>query len=636
MAFPPGRPKYAESSKHIQPCFLECFLTRLLCFFIIMVGAKIALPRFYSKKLPFFSPCFGTHTFYFASMTRRIQILLVLVFTTVLSIAQSRYDVVINEIMADPTPLVGLPSNEWIELKNTSPTAVNLLGWRIADMTGQSGALPSFLLQPDSLVIVCTGSAFAAMSAFGTTITVTSFPSLDNAGEMLRLKRADGATMHAVRYDSKWYDNALKAEGGWSLEMIDSRSPCQGASNWGASIHPSGGTPGQNNSIGSPNPDDRPPVLLRAYSPLSAEIVIVFDEPVDSAVAASVQNFVVHGGPSIFGVTVVPPLFDRVILSLASPLAEGMSYNIEVSGIGDCGGNIIGPGAGVRTGLAAPPLMDDIIINEILFNPRPGCPDYVEFFNRSDKILDASQLFIANRNAAGDITSAQVFTDEHFLLFPGEYLVACADPEAIGLHYLVTDHSRFLQPGSMPSFPDDGGVVLLLDQQGAVLDELSYADDWHFALITDPEGISLERIDPNTETQQSTNWHSAASTAGYGTPGYSNSQFLQQAFVGGSLEILPRVFSPDNDGLDDVVGIYYKMDGPGYVGNLTIFNAAGRAVRPLVRNGTLAAEGHWYWDGLDEWQSKLPLGVYIAVLEVFNLQGRRRQFRKVIVVARKL
>ena len=92
--------------------------------------------------------------------------------------AQNRYDVVIDEIMADPGPPVSLPENEWIELKNTSPAPINLQNWRIGDASGQSGPLPSFILQPDSLVIVCTGSAVTALSAFGTTIAVTSFPSL--------------------------------------------------------------------------------------------------------------------------------------------------------------------------------------------------------------------------------------------------------------------------------------------------------------------------------------------------------------------------------------------------------------------------------------------------------------------------
>ena len=95
-----------------------------------------------------------------------------------------QYDVVIDEIMADPTPQVGLPNSEWIELKNTSSFPINLQGWKLSDVTGQTGAMPNFILQPDSFVIVCTGSAVPALSPFGNVISVTSFPSLDNDGDL--------------------------------------------------------------------------------------------------------------------------------------------------------------------------------------------------------------------------------------------------------------------------------------------------------------------------------------------------------------------------------------------------------------------------------------------------------------------
>ena len=159
--------------------------------------------------------------------------------------AQNRYDVVIDEIMADPSPQVGLPNNEWIELKNTSAFPINLQGWRIGDATGTSGPMPNFTLLPDSFVIVCTGSAVVAMSAFGATISVTSFPSLDNDGDQLFLRAANGTTIHAVSYTSAWYQNELKKDGGWALEMMDTKNPCAGSSNWRASVSTTGGTPGK-------------------------------------------------------------------------------------------------------------------------------------------------------------------------------------------------------------------------------------------------------------------------------------------------------------------------------------------------------------------------------------------------------
>src|ERR1051325_5444352 len=92
---------------------------------------------------------------------------LLLLFIPFLALSQNRYDVVIDEIMADPSPQIGLPNNEWIELKNTSDLSINLQGWRIGDASGQSGTMPDFTIQPDSFVIVCSSGALAMMSVFG-------------------------------------------------------------------------------------------------------------------------------------------------------------------------------------------------------------------------------------------------------------------------------------------------------------------------------------------------------------------------------------------------------------------------------------------------------------------------------------
>jgi hypothetical protein len=168
------------------------------------------------------------------------------------------------------------------------------------------------------------------------------------------------------------------------------------------------------------------------------------------------------------------------------------------------------------------------------------------------------------------------------------------------------------------------------------VDEVKYKDDWHFKLIDNAEGVALERIDPVAASQDANNWHSAASTAGYGTPTYKNSQYKLVQSINATIELSPKVFSPDNDGRDDITTIQYKVDAPGYVVNITIFDAAGRPIRNLVRNGTLALTGYWNWDGLDDKGNKLPVGTYIIFTEIFNLQGKKQQFKNTVVLARKL
>ena len=567
---------------------------------------------------------------------KTLSLLIVILLASAYLRAQNRYDIVIDEIMADPTPQVGLPNNEWLELKNITTAPINLQNWRIGDATGQSGSLPNFTLQPDSFVIVCTGSAVAAMSAFGTTISVTSFPSLDNDGDQLFLKAPNGKTIHAVSYSSSWYQNEVKKDGGWTLEMIDTKSPCAGISNWKASINASGGTPGKKNSTDAVSNDQTAPQLKRAYTTDNVTIILVFDEPIDSLKGATIANYSIDGGLTINNAVTLSPLFNQVQLKTNNPLTANTVYTITANNITDCKNNTIGSANKAKVGLPVDASTGEWIINEILFNPKPNGFDYVEFYNNSNKIFDASKLYIANRNSNGVISSIKALSAAPQYIFPGDYIVTTEDADNLALNYLVKNPDNVLVVSSMPSFSDDEGDVVALNFQGNVVDEVKYKDDWHFKLIDDAEGVALERIDPAGPSQDETNWHSAASTAGYGTPTYKNSQYKLLNAINAKIEISPKVFSPDNDGRDDIVAIQYQVREPGYVANITIFDAAGRPVRNLVRNGTLGLTGYWSWDGLNDKGLKLPVGAYIVFTEIFNLQGKKNTFKNSLVLARKL
>ncbi|MGI8599409.1 MAG: lamin tail domain-containing protein [Chitinophagaceae bacterium] len=569
-------------------------------------------------------------------ITRWLPFLLLLTFNTSgFSQVIQRYDVVISEIMADPTPQVGLPNAEFIELKNVSGRPINLAGWRISTSTSTSGAFPSFQLEADSFVILTTTSQVTNFMPFGKVLAVPSFPALPNDGSVLTLRSNEGRTIHSVEYNMDWYKNPLKREGGWSLEMIDDRNPCSGTTNWKASTDPSGGTPGKKNSVDAVNPDKTPPRLLRTYSLDSVTIVAVFDEPLDSLFAATINNYSISNNIAINSASPVAPLFSTVILKLASPILPETTYTLNVTNLHDCSGNVIGIHNHSKVGLAQEPVPSDIIINEILFNPKPNGYDFVEFYNRSNKILDLSNLSVGNRNSAGSLASIRKLTTTPYLLFPGEYIVVTENPASLTTLYFVSEPSRILTL-SLPSYPNTNGTVVLLNEQGTVVDEVPYSEKWHFDLITNREGISLERIDPSGPSNNPSNWHSAASTAGYATPGYKNSQFLQANRSNIKIEVLPKVFSPDGDGYDDFAIINYNVNEPGYVANITIFDAAGRPVKQLARNNLMGVTGSWKWDGLDDKGSKLPIGTYIIFAELHNLQGKKEQIKKTIVLARRL
>jgi hypothetical protein len=275
----------------------------------------------------------------------------------------------------------------------------------------------------------------------------------------------------------------------------------------------------------------------------------------------------------------------------------------------------------------------DVVINEILFNPKPNGVDYVEVYNRSNKIFDLRDMYITNRSSAtGQLGTTRQLSSTNILFFPGDYYVISENGNIVKQQYTAKTQDNFVDVSSMPSFPDDRGVVVLLNAQGAIVDELSYDKKWHFALIDNEEGVSLERIDYNKPTQKN-NFHSAASTAGFGTPGYQNSQFRNDLQVQGDVTVTPKTFSPDNDGTDDFAIINYQVSERGYVATITIYDAAGRPVRVLSKNATLALSGSFRWDGLDDKNRKVPVGAYVIYTEIFNLNGKKKAFKNAVIVA---
>lgn len=549
----------------------------------------------------------------------------------------NRFDIVIDEIFPDPSPVIGLPNSEFVELKNNSNVAISLRNWKLTDGSSTATIAADFILQPDSFVIICPNTALSAFRNFGNTIGVSNFPSLNNDADKLFLYSPDGKTIHAVEYSIAWYQNDVKREGGWTLEMIDTRNACAGISNWKASTDPSGGTPGRKNTVDGINPDDISPALIRTHTRDSTTIIAVFDEPVDSLSASTTAHYTIDKGIgtpiAAIPITAFPT---QVELTLRTPVKANFVYHLSVSNIPDCAGNPIGIFNTVQTGLPESAGYFDIVINEILFNPPPDGYDYIEIYNRSNKIIDLQQLYIANRNTTGSLSNIQQLSDKPYLFFPGEYGVLTENSFWLRTKYLVKNPANVFELSSLPSLPDDKGHIAIANRQGEIIDHLAYEKQWHFALIDDDEGVSLERINYNDSTQNRHNWTSAASTAAFGTPGTQNSQFRADLSARGSVIISPQLFSPDNSGADDFTTIHCRMTEPGYVINITIFDVHGRPVRHLVRNATIGLSSNFVWDGTNNEQKKLPIGNYIILTEIFNLQGKTKKIKNVVTLGRRL
>lgn len=549
------------------------------------------------------------------------------------------YDVVINEIMARPSPSNGLPEFEYLELYNTSDYRIDLTGWFIRVGT-TTRSIPESQIQPGGFLILCHQNNVQPFKNYGKTIGISSFPAISDAGQTISLLNNQEQVISSVAYTDKWYGSTFKASGGWSLEQKDPSNPCAGRSNWSASMNPSGGTPGTTNSIFSHNPDLQKPSVSRAVPISSTMLRVFFSESyhylsVSSPNLFSVDNQVGHPAQVILN----PPLFRWVDLIFSSPFLPGLTYTVNVEQfITDCAGNILGARNSVRFELPSQPENFDLVVNEILFNPMEEGVDFVEVYNRSNKVINLQDVLIASRElSSGVLKSIYQASNEGFLIFPSDFAVITTRSDLVLRDYYSPNIYGFSEIPQLPAFNNDKGNVVLLNKSLEVLDEFSYDEKMHYPLLTGAKGVSLERINYNKETNDPLNWHSASQTVGFATPAYQNSQFKDVIDLSErEIVIDPDIFSPDNDGVDDLVNIYYEFEKPGFVVNITIFDSRGKIIRKLVRNQFLGTSGFFSWDGTNDARQMSPLGIYLIFIDLFHSDGTVKQIKKTCVLAGKL
>jgi hypothetical protein len=550
---------------------------------------------------------------------------------------EKAFDVVINEIMADPDPPEILPDAEYVELFNRTGYPIPLKDW-IFESGSSRKVLPDVTINARGFIILTKGNLF---SAFGTSVDLfTSSSFLSNEGSTLGLRNKEGRVIHSVTYATDWYQNSLKANGGWSLEMIDPANPCGCADNWKATVDGTGGTPGRVNSVFDSNKDTIEPRIQRAIPQDLETVKVIFSEAMDSL------SLIVHGkwlmvneSEIIDSITLISPDFSMLELHLPVSLQKGTIYTIlPGDSIYDCAGNPLLKDHSVRVAIPDSIEPNDIVVNEILSNPATDGERFIELYNRSDKILDYRDLVLASFDTlAGEPSDIVAAAEDGYLSFPGDYAVLTVDPSEIKKRYFTPNPDGFLTLSKMPSFGNDAGIVVIAKKSDQrIVDLVKYSKDMQFALLSATDGVSLERISPARPSDEKDNWHSAGSACGFATPGYLNSQFTNPGETGNTISVSPDIFTPDNDGKNDVLTLQIHPENPGFMGSVSIFDSKGRFVRQLIKNQLLSDLNIYTWDGTDENGRKSSIGIHLLYCELVNPDGKVRRIKKAIVLGGKL
>lgn len=543
-------------------------------------------------------------------------------------------DIVINEVMADPSPFVGLPEWEFVELYNNTGTLINLNDFVFVIGTTEK-PMTNVQIEPNGFLILAHEDARAALSSYGSFYGFSSFQ-LANSGAKLSLKNSTGIVISDLTYNDTWYRSSAKADGGWTLEQMDPTNPCGGAFNWIASNDLTGGTPGRQNSVFSVSTVGPKLSLIKLVS--NQVIQLWFDQQMDRFGLANVANYRLEPGniqPLSATNNNADPAF--VELSFETTFSQGVLYELHVyPTLMNCAGRMVGEGVFITFGLPEMIEKNDIVINEVLFNPLNNGVDFVEIYNRSNKILNLENLRL------GDVrqtfpnppdTTLKVITTTTRLLMPEGYALLTTNISAVTEIYAVESTDNFISMTSFPSYANEKGTVLLKSDAGVLVDLMSYNEKMHYPLLNTVDGVSLERISVDRSSLETGNWHSAAQSVGFATPGYRNSVQVNDYAVEDELLIDPETFSPDGDGYNDVTTLRYSFAQTGNTLNVYIYSASGQLVRHLVKSKLVAENGAESWDGLNDNGNKVPTGIYVIYAEVFTMDGADRGIKKAVVVA---
>lgn len=541
-----------------------------------------------------------------------------------------RNDVLIHEIMADPTPVVGLPPVEYLELYNRTGGNLLLSNWKL-QLGKTLKVLPDIPMPAHGYIVLAASEGAPLLHQFCDSVYELSSLSITDGGQELILLNNYDEVIHTVRFKDSWHRHSIKKEGGWSLEMIDTENPCTGEENWDSSIGERGGTPGRPNSIAAENADHKAPLMTAATVLDSNLLRVHFSETL--IVPANQAVFTLDHDMEIVDIKPVEPYNKALDLRFNQAIQVGIIYQLTLnSGICDCAGLPAQEGQVIRFGLDESPRFKDLVINEILSDP-PGSEDadYVEVYNRSEKIIDLKKVKIGSGgNELPDKTAIAV--SDGYQLFPGKMVALCKNPKLTGSHYLPLYPQQLLPCDSLPAFANTSGVVHLTDMGLQLIDRLFYDEGMHYSMLSSTDGVSLERVHYDGETQDNNNWKSAAANVGFGTPGYRNSQAAESLSSEDVLHLEPEIISPDNDGFEDFAEIYCRFQDTENRVTVTVYAQNGLLIKKLANNETCGGEARFLWDGTDEGGLLAPSGLYVVKLQYWNLSGKRKSSKKVVGV----
>jgi hypothetical protein len=346
----------------------------------------------------------------------------------------------------------------------------------------------------------------------------------------------------------------------------------------------------------------------------------------DNEVVNQTNRFLIDGIENIASIDVINATTLR--LTPSTPLEKNKIYQLNIKHIELCS-NDEKLNDSLLFAFTDVPQKQDIVINEVMFNTSKA--EYIEFYNNTNKLFQLRDLLFAKASTITQTETDEInFSNENYFILPNDYFVFTRSKEDLSNNFTTANTEKLIET-DLPTLDDEEDIVILKNIENKDVDRFKYNTSLHSSLLDNTKDVSLERINASTKTQDKNNWYSASKMVGYATPTQKNSAELNLNLD--NIKVEPEVFSPDQDGYNDILTLTYKFDEPASVANLHIYNAEGRIVKTILKDEILKEKGFFIWDGTDSNGNKASVGIYFIILDVVETNGRKTIFKEKCVLA---
>ncbi|MBD3225401.1 MAG: hypothetical protein GF313_11760 [Caldithrix sp.] len=577
-------------------------------------------------------------------MERHRKYLKILFFIAIPQLVWSQ--VILNEILFD---VDGADYHEeFVEIYNLSEAATNLSGWAIADSQNIDAIVDAggeLMLAGHQYAVILDGSYFGNSDVYDDVIPEEALIVKIDGNAFLRsgLPNSKPATLFLINADStvvQTYRYTIDNAPGHSEEKR-SLTVDNSQQNWGNSLV-AGGTPGMRNSL---LPDKLDLGFYQENIQYHPTANLLTGQTIYLETAIENVGLEQYTGPLRFTVFIdrdrdsVFNNQDQMVVDWQNEVNIQSGDTIQFKGqwTPEEPDNYL-----IIAEIQAPKDENEsndrlylqlrifegrqtLIINEINFLGGGDRAEWIELYNKGSQPVQLDQWSISDGRDTARINLTLAMS-------PDTYFVISED--TLNTNLLDVDTSNFFITSDFPTLNNQYDIIYLLNPAGAWIEQVAYEEDWL-------EGEtwrmpSLERIYINGNSRERSNW--GPSTAAQGsTPTRKNSIQLEQKPVTTHLSVHPNPFSPDGDGYEDHTLISLQMPAETARMQVEIFDIQGRKVRTLLDNTFTGSHAEVIWNGRDDKNKVVAMGIYIIYVEVLDdSNGMLKQLKESVVVARKL